>query len=145
MKLVLQRVTHAKININNTIERSISNGIVVLCGITHSDSQKEVDYLAEKLINLRIFDDENGVMNLSALDIDADLLIVSQFTLYGDTRKGRRPSYIDAARPEIAIQLYESFVGKCKDSGLITQTGEFGADMKIMLENDGPVTLILEK
>lgn len=145
MKLVIQRVNHAKIVINEHIERSISKGIVVLCGVTHNDTQKEVNYLSEKLINLRIFDDENGIMNLSALDVNADLLIVSQFTLYGNTEKGRRPSYIDAAKSDIAIPLYESFVGKCKSSGLLTETGEFGADMKITLENNGPVTLILEK
>lgn len=145
MKIVIQRVEKAHILINNTIERNISKGIVVLVGITHVDQEEHADFLVDKCMNLRIFDDENGVMNKSLLDIQGDIMLVSQFTLYADASKGRRPSYLKAAKAEKSKAIYDYFVDKVMKFNLNSQTGEFGADMKVSLTNDGPVTIIIEK
>ena len=146
MKLLVQRVEYASVKVNNEIIGKINNGFLVFLGITHTDTEQNADYLVQKLINLRVFEDENEKMNLSIQDIKGELLIISQFTLYADTKKsGNRPSFTDAAKPEHANKLYEYFIEKCKEKGIYTQTGEFGADMKVELLNDGPVTIMLEK
>lgn len=146
MRLLVQRVKYANVKVNNEIIGKIDNGFLVFLGITHADTEENADYLVQKLINLRVFEDENEKMNLSIQDIKGDLLIISQFTLYADTKKsGNRPSFTDAAKPEQANKLYEYFIEKCKQKGIYTQTGEFGADMKVELLNDGPVTIMLEK
>jgi len=146
MNLVVQRVNSASVEVNKKIIGKIDKGFLVFLGITHEDDRSIADYLVNKLINLRVFEDENGKMNLSLKDIEGQLLIISQFTLYADTKKsGNRPSFTDAAKPEYANSLYEYFISKCKEKGIYTQTGEFGADMKVKLINDGPVTIILEK
>ena len=146
MRLLVQRVKYANVKVNNEIIGKIDNGFLVFLGITHTDTEENADYLVQKLINLRVFEDENEKMNLSIQDINGELLIISQFTLYADTKKsGNRPSFIDAAKPEQANKLYEYFIEKCKEKGIYTQTGEFGADMKVDLLNDGPVTIMLEK
>ena len=146
MRLLVQRVKYANVKVNNEIIGKIDNGFLVFLGITHTDTEENADYLVQKLINLRVFEDENEKMNLSIQDIKGDLLIISQFTLYADTKKsGNRPSFTDAAKPEQANKLYEYFIEKCKQKGIYTQTGEFGADMKVELLNDGPVTIMLEK
>ena len=143
MKLVVQRVSNAKVDVDGKTVGSIGKGFLVLCGITHTDTEKEADYLAGKL---RVFEDENGKMNLALKDVGGELLIISQFTLYADTvSSGNRPSFIDAARPEKAEPLYEYFLKKCEEFGIKVQKGIFGADMKVSLLNDGPVTIILEK
>lgn len=146
MKLLVQRVSKAKVEVENEIIGKIDKGFLVFLGITHTDNEKIADYLVEKLLNLRVFNDENDKMNLSLKDVEGQLLIISQFTLYADTKKsGNRPSFTDAAKPEHANSLYKYFVEKCKEKGIYTQTGEFGADMKVKLLNDGPVTIMLEK
>ena len=146
MKLVVQRVTSANVAVEGKIVGKINEGLLVLCGITHTDTKAEADYLARKLTNLRIFTDENGKMNLSVKDIKGELLIISQFTLYGDTvSSGNRPSFTDAARPEMANELYEYFLEKCKQENVPVEIGIFGADMKVSLLNDGPVTILMEK
>ena len=146
MRLLVQRVKYANVKVNNEIIGKIDNGFLVFLGITYTDTEENADYLVQKLINLRVFEDENEKMNLSIQDINGELLIISQFTLYADTKKsGNRPSFIDAAKPEQANKLYEYFIEKCKEKGIYTQTGEFGADMKVELLNDGPVTIMLEK
>ena len=146
MRLLVQRVKYANVKVNNEIIGKIDNGFLVFLGITHADTEENADYLVQKLINLRVFEDENEKMNLSIQDIKGELLIISQFTLYADTKKsGNRPSFTDAAKPEQANKLYEYFIEKCKQKGIYTQTGEFGADMKVELLNDGPVTIMLEK
>ena len=146
MKLVVQRVTNASVEVDGKTVGKISKGFLVLCGITHKDTKVEADYLARKLTNLRIFEDENGKMNLSIKDIKGELLIISQFTLYADTvSSGNRPSFTDAAKPDIAKELYEYFLEKCKLENVPVEAGIFGADMKVSLLNDGPVTIILEK
>lgn len=145
MKLVVQRVANAKVEVEGKVVGKIGKGFLVLCGITHSDTEKEADYLAKKLCNLRIFEDENEKMNLALKDVEGELLIISQFTLYGDASEGNRPSFIEAARPEKANPLYEYFLEKCKGYGIKVEKGIFGADMKVSLLNDGPVTIILEK
>jgi len=144
VKIVIQRVSSAEVIINTQTKRSIGSGLVVLIGITDTDTEEDVRYLVDKMCHLRIFEDDEGKMNLSALDVSADLLLISQFTLYGDASKGRRPSFIKAARPDFAIPLYEKFITYSKSFGLNTGTGEFGADMQVQLVNDGPVTLIVE-
>ncbi|MBM3430795.1 MAG: D-tyrosyl-tRNA(Tyr) deacylase [Bacteroidetes bacterium] len=145
MRIVIQRVTEASLKIEGTIYAEIANGLVVLLGIEHTDSQEDVDYLVAKLLNLRIFNDAEGKMNLSLQEVQGELLVVSQFTLHASTKKGNRPSYIRAARPEHAIPLYESFIKSCHillpDK---TKTGVFGSDMKISLVNDGPVTICMD-
>ena len=145
MKLVIQRVKNASVDVDKKTVGKIGNGFLVLLGIKTSDTIQDADYLVRKLINLRVFTDENDKMNLALKDVNGELLIISQFTLYGDCKKsGNRPSFSDAAKPEIAIPLYEYFVNECKKQIPIVETGIFGADMKVNLLNDGPVTIIIE-
>lgn len=144
MRALIQRVSKASVSIDGETVGEIEKGIVILLGVTHGDVEKDADYLAEKCANLRIFEDGDGKMNLSTIDVGGGALVVSQFTLYGDTRKGRRPSYTDAALPEKAIPLYEYFIEKVKDAGLSVATGRFGAGMDVRIHNQGPVTLMLE-
>ena len=144
MKVVIQRVREAQVEVENKIVGSIGKGFLVLVGITHTDTEKEADYLANKLCKMRIFEDENGKMNLSLKDVGGELLIVSQFTLYADCAKGNRPSFIEAARPEQATPLYEYFCKKCEEQGIKVEKGVFGAHMEVSLLNDGPVTIVLE-
>ncbi|MFK5891502.1 MAG: D-aminoacyl-tRNA deacylase [Flavobacteriaceae bacterium] len=145
MKAVVQRVTKASVTIENKIHIEISNGLLILLGITHNDSQEDIEWLVKKITNLRIFNDDNDIMNLSLKDIGGEALIISQFTLMASTKKGNRPSYIGAAKPEIAIPLYEQFISAFeKEIDKKVSTGIFGADMKVNLLNDGPVTLILD-
>jgi len=145
MKVVIQRVTKASVTIENKIHSKINKGLLILLGITHDDLQEDIEWLVKKITHLRIFNDDNAIMNLSLKDIKGEALIISQFTLMASTKKGNRPSYIGAARPEIAIPLYEQFISAfekemCKKVG----TGIFGADMKINLLNDGPVTILID-
>jgi D-aminoacyl-tRNA deacylase len=145
MIAVVQRVSAASITIENKIKSSIASGLMVLLGIEDADNQEDIEWLASKIVNLRIFNDEQGVMNVSVIDSNGDILVVSQFTLHASTKKGNRPSYIKAAKPEIAIPLYESFVKAVRIIlGKEVKTGEFGADMKVSLVNDGPVTIIID-
>ncbi len=145
MKSVIQRVSQSSVTINNEIVAQIQQGLLVLVGIEDADNQEDINWLASKIANLRIFEDENEVMNLSLKDIDGEMIVVSQFTLHALTKKGNRPSYIKASKPEIAIPLYESFVQQMeKELGKKVQTGQFGADMKVSLVNDGPVTIIID-
>lgn len=145
MKFVIQRVKNAQVDINNKDVAKINNGFLVLIGITHTDTKDIADYLVKKLINLRVFEDENGKMNLSLNDINGSLLLVSQFTLYADCSSGNRPSFTDAAKPDFANELYEYIIDECKKKIDKVETGVFGADMNVSLINDGPVTIILEK
>lgn len=145
MKLVIQRVKNASVEVEKKIVGQIEKGFLVLIGIKQGDSKEQADYLVRKLCNLRVFTDENDKMNLSLKDVNGKLLIVSQFTLYGDCSDGNRPSFIEAARPEEAIPLYEYFCNECEKKGIEVQKGIFGADMKVQLLNDGPVTIIIEK
>ena len=145
MKLLVQRVKKSNVTVEGKKVGEISKGFLVLCGITHTDTEKEADYLAKKLCNLRVFEDENEKMNLSIKDINGELLIVSQFTLYADCSSGNRPSFTNAAKPDIAEKLYEYFIEQCKSYGLKVEKGIFGANMQISLINDGPVTILLEK
>ena len=145
MRVVLQRVLRAGVTLQETGEtRTIGPGLVVLIGIGHADTPADADTLARKLADLRVFEDEGGKMNLSLRDIGGAMLIVSQFTLMGDARKGRRPSFAGAAPPPVAFPLYERFVQAVRTEGIPTQTGEFGADMRVLLENNGPVTLVMD-
>lgn len=145
MKVVIQRVTKASVTIEGEKVASIENGLLILLGIVNEDTQDNIKWLSNKIINLRIFGDENGVMNTSLLDVNGDAIVVSQFTLHASTKKGNRPSYIKAAKPDIAIPLYQAFVKQLEsDLGKPVQTGEFGADMKVELLNDGPVTIIID-
>lgn len=144
MKIVLQRSKESKVTVNNEIVGQIDFGLVLLVSFTHTDSEEEVDELIDKVIKLRIFDDENGVMNKSLLDVSGSILSISQFTLYGDTKKGRRPSYINSMSGIDAKPLYDLFNKKIKDMNINIQTGIFGADMIVDIKNDGPVTFILE-
>ena len=147
MKLVIQRVKNAKVEVEveGNIVGKIGKGFLVLVGITHTDTKKEADYLVKKLCKLRIFEDENGKMNLGLKDVGGELLIISQFTLYADCSEGNRPSFVNAAKPEMANKLYEYFCEECKKNEIKVKKGIFGADMKVSLLNDGPVTIILEK
>lgn len=145
MKLVVQRVKNAKVEVEGNTVGKIEKGFLVLLGITHNDTKETADYLVKKLCNLRVFEDENGKMNLGLKDIYGELLIVSQFTLYADCTRGNRPSFIEAAKPEFANELYEYFCKSCEKNNIKVQKGIFGADMQITLLNDGPVTIILEK
>ena len=145
MKFVIQRVESASVEIDKKTISEIGNGYLVLIGITHNDTKEVADYLINKLINLRVFEDENGKLNLSLNDIKAELLLVSQFTLYGDCSRGNRPSFTQAAKPEYAKELYEYIVDECKQKISSVKSGVFGANMKINLINDGPVTIIMEK
>ena len=144
MRAVVQLVSMAEVTIQKKIVGSIGPGLVVLLGISRNDTVKEIDYLADKIINLRIFPDQNQKMNLSVKDIKGEILLVSQFTLFGDCRKGRRPSYSNAAPPERAKKLYDTFIQKLDDLGIPTATGEFQAMMKVNLVNNGPVTILLD-
>ncbi len=144
MKAVLQRVLSARVEVDGKIAGSIAGGLLVLLGIEQADTERDADWLVNKIVDLRIFDDEAGKMNLSTRDIGGELLIVSQFTLYGDCRKGRRPSFDRAARPEVASKLYGYFVEQARVTGLRVETGVFQAAMQVHLVNDGPVTLICE-
>lgn len=145
MKVVIQRVSSASVTIDSKIVADIQKGLLVLVGIEDADTQEDIDWLTSKITQLRIFGDENDVMNLSVQDVDGDLIVVSQFTLHASTKKGNRPSYIKASKPDIAIPIYENFV-KSLESKLLkkVQTGVFGADMKVSLLNDGPVTIIVD-
>ncbi|WP_439151579.1 D-aminoacyl-tRNA deacylase [Winogradskyella sp.] len=145
MRVVIQRVSEASVTINNKNVASITKGLLVLLGIVDDDGQEDIDWLCKKVVNLRIFPDADGVMNTSLLDVDGDVIVVSQFTLQASTKKGNRPSYTKAAKPELAIPLYEAFVKKLQSElGKTIQTGEFGADMKVALVNDGPVTILID-
>ena len=145
MKTVIQRVKHASVTINGTQKSSISNGMLILLGVAEGDTQEDADWLVKKASLLRIFDDENGVMNLNINDADGEIMVISQFTLLASYKKGNRPSYIHAAKPEISIPLYEYFCEKlCDETGKSVKTGEFGADMKVELLNDGPVTICMD-
>ena len=145
MRVVLQRVASASVTVEDKIVAEIQKGILVLVGIEDADSQEDIDWLVTKITQLRIFGDENGVMNLSVEEVNGDVLVVSQFTLHAATKKGNRPSYIKAARPEIAIPIYEKFVNTLENKlGKKVPTGIFGADMKVALLNDGPVTIIMD-
>ena len=145
MKLVIQRAKDASVTVDSNVVGKIDNGFVVLLGVKEGDTKEEADYLVKKLTNLRVFTDENGKMNLSIKDVGGELLIISQFTLYADCSGGNRPSFVGAAKPEIANELYEYFCMECEKNGINVQKGIFGAKMEVRLMNDGPVTIILEK
>lgn len=145
MKTVIQRVSSASVEIDQTTKSEIGNGLLILLGIEHDDTTEDIEWLCGKIARLRIFGDENGAMNLSVLDTNGEVIIVSQFTLHASTKKGNRPSFINAAKPEVAIPLYEKFITQLeKELNKKIQTGEFGADMKVSLVNDGPVTIIID-
>lgn len=145
MRVVIQRVKYASVTINGKVKSAIKNGMMILVGIEDADTDADIDWLSKKLVNIRIFDDENGVMNKSVIDTGGDILIVSQFTLHASTKKGNRPSYIKASKPDFAIPMYEKFCSRvAEDLGKEIYTGEFGADMKCELLNDGPVTIIID-
>jgi D-tyrosyl-tRNA(Tyr) deacylase len=145
MKTVIQRVSQSSVTINNEIVAQIQKGLLVLVGIEDADQQEDIVWLASKIANLRIFADENDIMNLSVKEINGDVIVVSQFTLHAQTKKGNRPSYIKASKPEIAIPMYEKFIQHLElELGKSIQTGQFGADMKLALVNDGPVTIIID-
>ena len=143
MKVVIQRVKEASVTINKKVHNSINNGFMVLVGFTEGDNSLDIDYIVKKVVNLRVFDDENGVMNKSILDTNGTILSISQFTLYANTKKGNRPSYIDALKGELSTKLYDEFNEKLNEI-VPTKTGIFGADMKVSLINDGPVTIIID-
>ena len=145
MRVLLQRVARAEVRVGEHVTGSIGRGFVLLVGFPHSDSEAQVEWMVDKVIGLRVFPDDDDKMNRSLADVGGALLVVSQFTLYGDAVKGRRPSFIDAARPEHAVPLYEQFVAALRERGVRTETGEFGASMQVELVNDGPVTLWLER
>lgn len=144
MKAVVQRAVDASVTVEEETVGSIERGLVILLGVTHEDTEEDARYLADKIPHLRIFEDENGKMNHSLKDVEGQVLSISQFTLYGDTRKGRRPNFMGAARPDAAVQLYESFNKMVMDQGVHVETGSFGAMMNVQLTNEGPVTLILD-
>lgn len=145
MKFVVQRVKNAQVEVENKIVGKINKGFLVLIGITHTDTKEIADYMVKKLVNLRVFEDENEKMNLALKDVKGELLLISQFTLYGDCSQGNRPSFIEAAKPDFANDLYEYIISECKKKIDKVETGVFGADMKVELVNDGPVTIILER
>jgi D-aminoacyl-tRNA deacylase len=145
MRVVLQRVSRAEVRVGDRVTGYIERGFLLLVGFTHADGEANLEWMADKVVGLRLFADAHDKMNLALADVDGGLLVVSQFTLYGDAVKGRRPSFIDAARPEMAIPLYERFVALLRDRVLRVETGEFGAMMDVELVNDGPVTLLLER
>ena len=144
MRAVLTRVKSASVTVDGSVIGQIGQGFLILLGVTHEDTEAQAVKLADKLMGLRIFEDENGKMNRSLEDVGGQVLVVSQFTLYGNCKKGRRPEFLAAARPEIAIPLYEKFIALCRDMGFSVDTGEFGAEMLVESVNDGPVTLIVD-
>lgn len=145
MRVVLQRVAEASVTIDGRVVGAIERGLCLLVGFTHTDTPAEVDWMAEKVVGLRLFSDAEGKMNLGLSEVGGRLLVISQFTLYGDAAKGRRPSFIGAARPEVAIPLYQRFLTQLRATGVDVAAGEFGADMLVRIHNDGPVTLILDR
>lgn len=145
MKLLVQRVANANVKVDDKIVGKVDKGFLVLCGVTHTDTKETADHLVKKLLNLRVFEDENEKMNLSLKQVNGELLIVSQFTLYADTSSGNRPSFINAAKPDMANELYEYFCSQCAKEGIHVEKGVFGAHMEVSLLNDGPVTIMLEK
>ena len=145
MKIVVQRVENAKVEVENKVVGKIEKGFLVLLGVTHTDTKENADYLVKKLCNLRVFEDENEKMNLGLKDINGELLVVSQFTLYADCSSGNRPSFIEAGKPEQAEELYEYFCSECVKNNIKVEKGIFGANMQVSLVNDGPVTIIIEK
>ena len=146
MKIVLQRVLEANVKVDNKIIGTIGNGLLLLVGVSENDTPETVKWLSNKIVNLRVFSDKDGKMNLSVKDVKGEILIISQFTLYANIKKGTRPSYVEAAKPEIAIPLYQKFIQQIEtDLGKKVQTGIFGADMKVYLVNNGPVTIILDR
>lgn len=145
MRVVIQRVSHASVTIEGKIKGSIKEGLMILVGIEDADNEEDIDWLCKKIVNLRIFDDDNGVMNRSILESGGNILVISQFTLHASTKKGNRPSYIRAAKPEIAVPIYNRFCNKLSIAlGKTVETGEFGADMKVELLNNGPVTICMD-
>ena len=145
MRAIIQRVTQARVTINNIVRSEIKNGLLVFVGIEDTDNNEDVEWLSNKIVNLRIFDDENKVPNISVKDIEGDILLVSQFTLHASAKKGNRPSYIKASKPEIAVPVYKKIISQLEiDLGKKIFTGEFGADMKVLLLNDGPVTIWID-
>ena len=144
MRVVVQRAKNAKVTVNGETVGRIDFGLVLLVGVTHHDTEEDAAFVADKIANLRIFEDEAGKMNVSLLDVGGAVLSVSQFTLYGDCRKGRRPNFMEAARPEHALSIYEAFNEELRKKGITVETGQFGAMMEVTLTNDGPVTLIVE-
>jgi len=145
MRSIIQRVSSASVTIDSKIVADIQKGLLVLVGIEDADTQEDINWLCQKITNLRIFGDENDVMNLSVKDVEGDIIVVSQFTLHASTKKGNRPSYLKASKPEVAIPMYENFVSQMeKELGKKVQTGIFGADMKVALLNDGPVTIMID-
>jgi D-tyrosyl-tRNA(Tyr) deacylase len=145
MRIVLQRVSRASVTIEGRVAGAIGRGFCLLVGFTHTDTAAEVSWMADKVVGLRLFSDPEGKMNLGLSEVQGALLVVSQFTLYGDASKGRRPSFIDAARPELAVPLYEQFLSDLRTRGYTVESGEFGADMQVELVNDGPVTLVVSR
>ncbi|NLW41232.1 MAG: D-tyrosyl-tRNA(Tyr) deacylase [Tissierellia bacterium] len=144
MRAVVQRVARASVTVEEEIVGEISKGLLVLLGVGEEDEDKDLEYMVDKILGLRIFEDEKGKMNLSLLDIGGELLVVSQFTLYGDVRRGKRPSFTSSAHPEMAEKMYEEFIIKCKEKGIKTEKGIFGAHMEVELLNDGPVTILID-
>ncbi len=144
MKVVVQRAKDARVVVRNEVVGTIKNGLMLLVGITHTDTLEDIKYVADKIVNLRIFEDDEGKMNQSLLDVKGDILSVSQFTLYGDCRKGRRPNFMDAAKPEFAEKMYDLFNAEIREKGVHVETGSFGAMMDVQFTNVGPVTLIIE-
>ncbi|MCK9444618.1 MAG: D-aminoacyl-tRNA deacylase [Tissierellaceae bacterium] len=144
MRAVVQRVSQASVKVNNEIVGEIDNGLLVLLGVGKEDDTKDLDYMVEKVLGLRIFEDKQGKMNLSLMDIGGEILIISQFTLFGDVKKGKRPSFTESGDPEIAEKMYMQFIDKCIGKGVSTEKGIFGADMKVNLTNDGPVTILID-
>ncbi len=145
MRAVIQRVSEASVSVEGAVKSEIKNGLLILVGIEDADNQEDIAWLSKKIVQLRIFDDENGVMNLSVQDVQGELMAISQFTLHAKTKKGNRPSYIKAAKPDVSVPLYEQFVKQLeKDAGQEVKTGEFGAHMEVALINDGPVTILID-
>jgi len=145
MRAVIQRVSEASVRVEEAVKSEIKNGLLILVGIEDADNQEDIAWLSKKIVQLRIFDDENGVMNLSVQDVKGELMAISQFTLHAKTKKGNRPSYIKAAKPDVSVPLYEQFVKQLEaDAGQQVKTGEFGAHMEVSLTNDGPVTILID-
>ena len=144
MRVVLQRVSHASVTVEEKVIGKIQRGFLLLVGVTHDDAMEDMEYLVRKIVQMRIFEDEEGKLNRSIQDVDGEILSVSQFTLYADTKKGNRPSFSKAAPGDVAIKMFEQFNGLLRDTGIHVETGQFGADMKVELLNDGPVTILLD-